>query len=147
MKERKIRLLNELRTNCRRSLTEIGKIIGMPLSTVFKAVDELCKGLIITKHACLVDFAKLCFPYRAGIFIEANRKDGLKNFLAEHPNLNTLLRLSGDYDFYAEFIFKDMTDFEDFADKLRGLEMINKISTHFVSDVKREEFKIETNQP
>lgn len=147
MKQREIRLVNELRKNCRRALTEIGRSIGMPLSTVFKAVDRLCKEQIITKHTCLADFKRLRFPYKAGVFIEANRKDGLKNFLAEHPNINTLLRLSGDYDFYAELMFKDMTDFEDFADELRGLEMINKISAHFVSDVKQEEFKIETNQP
>jgi len=142
MKPREIRLVNELRKHSRRSLTEIGENIDMPLSTVFRAVDKLCKGQIIKRHICLVDFSKLRFPYKAGIFIATNRKDELKGYLAGHPNLNTLLRLSGDYDFYVELIFKDMTALEDLADELREMEIIKKVSMHFLTDVEQEGFKI-----
>jgi len=142
MKEREIRLVNEFRKNSRRSLTNIGMNIDMPLSTVFKAVNRLYKGQVITKNICLIDFAQMGFPYKLGIFLTTGKKDELKKFLAEHTNLNTLLRLSGDYDFYVELIFKDMAGLQDFADELKDMQLIKKISIHFVTDVKQEEFKI-----
>lgn len=142
MKEKEIRLVNELRKNCRRSLTDISNNAGMPLSTVFKAVNRLYKTQVITKNACLVDFAQLGFPYKVGIFLTTNKKEELKKFLEEHPNLNTLLRLSGDYDFYTELILKTMASLQEFTDELKKLEIIKKITTHFITDDKREEFKI-----
>jgi len=142
MKPREIRLVNELRKNSRRSLTEISHNADMPLSTVFKAVSRLYKGQVITKNICLINFAQLGFPYKLGIFLTTNKKDELKKFLTEHPNINALLRLSGDYDFYVELIFKDMAGLQDFADELKELEIAKKISMHFITDVKQEEFQI-----
>ena len=142
MKPKDIALVNELRKNSRRSLTEISYNTDAPLSTVFKAVNRLYKGQVITRNVCLIDFAQLGFPYKAGIFLTTGKKDELKNFLVEHPNLNTLLRLSGDYDFYVELVFKDMAGLQDFADELKELEIARKMSMHFVTDVKQEEFQI-----
>ena len=142
MKPREIRLVNELRKNSRRSLTEISHNADMPLSTVFKAVNRVYKGQVITKNICLIDFAQLGFPYKLGIFLTTGKKEELKKFLTEHPHINTLLRLSGDYDFYAELIFKDMAGLQDFADELKELEIARKMGMHFVTDVKQEEFQI-----
>lgn len=142
MKEREIRLVNELRKNSRRSLTNIGMNIDMPLNTVFRAVNRLYKGQVITKNTCLIDFAQLGFPYKLGIFLTTGKKEELKKFLTEHSHINTLLRLSGDYDFYAELIFKDMAGLQDFADELKELEIAKKVSMHFMTDFKQEEFKI-----
>lgn len=141
MKPSEIRLVNELRKNCRTSLTEIGRNTGMALSTVFKAVNKLYKGVII-KDTCLIDFTQLGFPYKVGIFLATDKKDELKKFLTEHLNLNSLSRLSGDFDFYAELIFKDMARLQDFADELEDTQLTKKISMHFVASVKQEEFKI-----
>jgi DNA-binding Lrp family transcriptional regulator len=142
MKPREVKVVDELRKDSRRSLTEISNNADMPLSTVFKAVNRLYKREVITKNACLVDFAQLGFPYKVGIFLTTDKKEDLKEFLAEHLNLNSLLRLSGDYEFYAELIFKDMAAFQDFADELKEAQLIKKISMHFVTDVKQEEFTI-----
>jgi len=142
MKERDLRLVNELRKNSRRSLTAIGMNIHMPLGTVFKAVNRLYKGQVIMKDTCLIDFAKLGFPLKIGVFIRTNAKDELKKSLEDHPNLNAFLRLSGDYDYYAEFLFKDMVSYKDLIDELNDSELVKKMSTHFLADVKQEEFNV-----
>jgi Lrp/AsnC family leucine-responsive transcriptional regulator len=142
MNERDVRLVNEMRKNSRRSLTNIGMNIDMPLGTVFKAVNRLYKGQVIIKDTCLIDFAKIGFPLKIGVFIKTNAKDELKKSLEDHPNLNAFLRLSGDYDYYAEFLFKDMTAYKDLMDELNDSEMVKKMSPHFVTDFKQEEFRM-----
>jgi len=137
-----VRLVNELRINSRRSLTEMAKVTDTPLSTVFKTVDRLGKQGVIVKNIAMLDFPRIGYPIKAGIFLTATEKEKLKNFLAEHPSLNTLLRLSGDYDYYAELIFKDMAAFQDFLDELKQAGLAKKISTHFITDVKEEEFRL-----
>lgn len=141
MKQREVRLVDELRKNSRRSLTEIGYKTGIHLSTVFKGVKKV-QGRIITKHTCLVDFAKLGFPLKVGVFLSTNKINELKDFLESQPNINSLVRLSGDFAFYAEFLFKDMVSYQDFMDELEDLSIIKNISAHFITDIKREEFKI-----
>lgn len=136
-----VRLVNELRKDSRRSLTELGIVTDTPLSTVFKTVDRLGKQGVILKNTALLDFPRIGYPIKAGIFLAATEKENLKSFLAEQPSLNTLLRLSGDYDYYAELVFKDMAECQNFMDELKNLE-VRKTSLQFVTDIRREQFKI-----
>ena len=141
MKGREIRLINQLRKNSRRSLTKISIDAGMPLTTAFKILKRL-EGRTIRKNICLVNFAQLGYAFKVCIFLSTNSKDELKNLLTDQPNINTFLRLSGDFDYYAEFLFKDMAGYKDLIDELNDSELVKKMSIHFVTDVKKEEFQI-----
>lgn len=143
MRHTDINILNEVRKNCRRSLTEIGIATDTPLSTVFKRFERLHKRDIIKKHACLVDFALLGYPVKVGIFLSTNEREHAKQFLTDHPNVNTLFRLSGDCDFYAELVFENMLRFEDFSEELVSSGIVKKMTTHFIhEDAMLEDFKI-----
>ncbi len=142
MKTVNINLVNEVRKDSRRSLTDLGKVTDTPLSTVFKKFDRLHKEGIIKKHACLMDFSMLGYPIKAGIFISTNKENEMKKFLSGHPNVNTLLRLSGDYDFYAELVFENMLRLQDFTEELEEQGIVKKTAVHFVEDVRLEEFKL-----
>jgi DNA-binding Lrp family transcriptional regulator len=141
MNDREIRIIDELRKNSRRPLTDLAKVTDTPLSTVFKTLATVEKRAI-KKHACIVDFKQLGYPFKVGMFLATGNKTELTKLLENHPNLNTLLRLSGDYDFYAELIFKDMAQYQNFMDEGNDSELLNKMSIHFVTDVKQEEFQI-----
>ena len=141
MKGKEVRLINGLRRNSRSSLTEISCYAGMPLPTAFKALKRL-ESKAIAKHICLLDFAKLGFPLKLSVFINTDRKKEAIAFLTAQPNLNTLLSLSGDFDFYAELYFKNMASCQDFIEEMKSSECIKNFSHHFVSDVKLEEFVI-----
>ena len=140
MTQRETKIVNELRKNSRKSLTDISRNTETHLSTTFKIVKRL-ENTTIKKYTCLIDFTKLGYPFKIGLFLKADDKTELKKILENHPNLNTLFRLSGDYDYYAEFLFKDMAGFQDFLDELNS-ELVEKMGMHFITDVKQEEFKI-----
>jgi DNA-binding Lrp family transcriptional regulator len=141
MKGGQMRLIDELRKNSRQSLTSISEKTSIPLSTVFKQVGRLHGKGIIVRDVSLLDFSLLGFPVRIGVFIKASERSELREFLEEHPSINTLLRLSGDYDFYAEMVFQNMLKYEDFAEELNRFDT-KSMSTHFLNDVKQEEFKL-----
>ena len=143
MTRKEIELINALRRDSRTSLTQLGKATDIPMTTVFKIVQRLSKKGLIRKYTCLLDFAELGFPLKAAFLIKTNQKEILKEYLMNHDSLNTLLRLSGDYDFYAEHLFSDMASHTDFADGLMELDVV-KVSTHFLTDVKQEEFSLLT---
>ena len=126
MKQNKIRLLNELRRDSRRSLTEISIRTGIPLSSVFKILARLEKELIC-RYAAFVDFTKLGYPLKTGVFLKAAIKNELEDFLSRNPSLNTFLRVSGEYDYFAELLFRDMKDCQDFIDSLKDNELIKKL--------------------
>ena len=141
MKGKEISLLMELRKNSRQSLTAMSINSDVPLATVFKHVNKLHRKSVIVKDTCLVDFSQLGFPIKIGVFIRSGDKCEARRFLEEHPSINTLLRLSGDYDFYAELFFENMLRYQDFVEEL-GRFGAKTTSVHFVEDIKQEEFEI-----
>jgi DNA-binding Lrp family transcriptional regulator len=141
MTGKEIAIVNELRKNSRRSLTDISKDTDTPLSSVFKTVTRLEKT-VVRKHTCIVDFAQLGYPLKVGIFLSTGNKAGLIELLENHPNMNSLLRLSGDYDLYIELIFKDFAGYQELMDEVNDSELLNKMSIHFIIEVKQEEFQI-----
>ena len=138
MRTKEAALANELRKDCRRSLTELGRITGVPLSTVFKSLLRLEKGFI-SKHTCFPDFAQLGFPLKIGIFFDTHDKAKLAELLQSHPSINTLLRLSGSFNFYAEFLFRDMDEFGEAMDEIKDSGLVRDFSEHFLTDVKQED--------
>ena len=111
--------------------------------------DRICKtqcvkrNQIITRHVPLLDFRETGYPLKLGVFIRTNQKEEVKDYLSSHPNLNTLLRISGDYDYYAEILFRDMADYQDFRDELDKTGNVTKISANFLTDVKLEVFEVQ----
>lgn len=144
MMRRNINMINELRKNCRRSNSVISMGIHVPPSSTFKIIKRLEKEAI-KRYVALIDFAKMRFPIKAGFFLATEKKDELKEFLTENPNLNTLLRLSGDYDFYAELIFKDMICYQDFMDKLIEVDIIKNMSAHYIFGKDTQQFSAGRN--
>jgi len=141
MKAKEGAVLNQLRMDCRDSLTAIAGRTGIPLSTVFKKVKRFHEqGLV--RHVCLLDFARLGFPLRAGVFIRASKKSEVKKALASLACLNNFYQVSGAYDFYADMVFKDWHSYESLLDKLKSMEAVQSVRAHFIQPVRQEVFEI-----
>lgn len=138
MKPEIIRLLNEIRKNSRSSLTDLSYRTGMPLSTVYKRVCKLEDSGLITRHVALIDFEKVGYPFKVGVFITSKQRKDFEEYIKESDNLNTLMKLSGDYDYYAELIFKDMNGYQDFEEAMKSSKFVKKHKIHFMSDVRQE---------
>jgi Lrp/AsnC family leucine-responsive transcriptional regulator len=143
MTKRLNKLINALRNNSRSSLTEMSIETDIPITTIFKMLKNLEGSGIITKHISLMDFAKLGYPLKIGIFLRADKKDKLTAFLDKQPNLNTLLKTSGNYNFYAEMLFKDMLEYHNLIETLENSGLTKGSEAHyFIADIKQEAFRI-----
>ena len=142
MKQKEIQVVNELRTDSRQPLTELAIRTGMPLSTAFDVLKKIEKEKIV-RHVCLLDFARLGFSLTLGVFLKVKQRKEAQDFLLSHPSLNSLLRLSGDYDLYAELLFRNMAACQDFCDQLGEIESVRDNSIYFIVDIKQQEFKIQ----
>jgi Lrp/AsnC family leucine-responsive transcriptional regulator len=139
MPEREIKLINELRKDSRSSLTALSMKLGIPITTTYKVLKRIEKNRLVTKHVTLMDFAKLGYALKLGIFLKASDKDKLKAFLKNHENLNTLQRISGDCDFFAEMIFADMAECYNFIDETEKLTTKKGTESHYFLNAIREE--------
>jgi len=77
MRTKEAALANELRKDCRRNLTELGRITAVPLT--------------------------------------------------------------GSFNFYAEFLFRDMDEFGEAMDEIKDSGLVRDFSEHFLTDVKQED--------
>lgn len=131
-------ILQELRKDARRSLTEISHATDIPLSSVFKKVNKLEKNLI-KKYVALVDFTLLGFSIRANLVLKSKQRENLRKFLSEHPNVNSLYRISQGFDFLVETIFPSMLGLENFLEEIDNLVSDKKIF-HVIEDIRKEDF-------
>lgn len=138
MQVKELNILQELRTNARNSLTEISHTTNIPLSTVFKKVEKLEKDLI-QKYVSLVNFNLLGFGVRISLVLKSKERGPLKKFLSEHPNVNSLYRISQGFDFFVETVFPSMLEFENFMEELDSLVFDKKVF-HVIEDLRTEDF-------
>src|SRR5512139_3891641 len=118
MKEIDIRVLNQLRRNARQSLASISFRAKMPASTVFKVVRRLQKKGVVKKYSSSPDYGRLGFAVRALIALKADDRNALKEFLMAEPCVNSVAKVSGEYEFLAEVLFEGMLGMDEFMEKL-----------------------------
>ena len=141
LNDKELQMLNLLRKNSRQSLARISRKIEMPVSTVFDKLVKL-EGGFIKKHTTLIDFANLGYNIRVNFLIRASSKNNLLSFLKNHKNINSIYSIQGDFDFYAETVFKNLKSFEKFLELLSDLNIIKRKEFYIIEDVKREDFLV-----
>ena len=117
LKEKDLKILSELRINCRQTLTKISKKTSIPISTVFDKLENYRKDLVV-KFTCLLNFNDLGLRSHSFVVFSINKKkrDDLKNFLLSSNNVNSLFRINHRYDFLVELVFRDIQELENFMD-------------------------------
>ncbi len=121
-------------------VNKLGKT-GIPISTIFDKVNKLGKNTI-SKYSPLLDFQKLGFGLRVNFVLKANdkKKQELKNFLLTNKNVNCILRLNNEFDFFVETVFRDMKGLEEFSESLEKFKIKKKKEFFVIEDLKREDF-------
>lgn len=140
MHSKDLKILFQLRQDARMSLTKMSRKTGIPVSTIF---DRIKSNDYIVKHTTLIDFDKLGYFTRVNIFFKVDRlsRDIMTEFLIKHPSINTVFRLSNDYDFLVEGVFKKVPEINDFLEDLENRFQIEKKDCYFIAkDLKREAF-------
>lgn len=131
-------LLSHLRQNCRQSFRKISNETEIPTSTLFDVLKRLDNS-VVKKHVTLLNFDKMGFGIRSIFIIKTKEREKMKHALAKHPNVNTMYKLTDNYNYYVEAIFSRMNDVFDFSD------MIQKVGAEKVIDfMVIEELKVES---
>jgi DNA-binding Lrp family transcriptional regulator len=72
--------------------------------------------------------------------IKTREKETLKNFLLVNKNVNSFYKVSPNFDFYIECVFKDMKELEDFKDNIKKFDIVDLNEINIVNDIKKEGF-------
>lgn len=131
-----------LRQNARETLTKMSRRIRLPISTIYDRLKLQEKDLIV-KHTSLLDFSKLGFTTRVTMAfrVERGSRQGLEQFLATHPCVNSLYKINNGYDFLVDGIFRHLKDLQAFVESVEErFPVIEKQLYYIVDDIKREHF-------
>jgi len=131
-----------LRQNARETLTRMSRKIRMPISTIYDRLRYQERDLII-RHTTLLDFAKMGFNARVSIAIRVNResRSQICQFLASHPNVNSLFKINNGYDYLIEAVFRHLKELQEFMEQIEAkFPITEKQLFYIVDDVKREDF-------
>lgn len=137
--EKELKLLTHLRRNSRKSLSKISQETKIPVSTLFDHLKRL-ESSVILRHVSLIDFVELGYSLKVAFVMSSKNKQELREFLFNHPNVNTLCSLINNYDFYVECIFKDLKDMTLFKEALEKFDLTNFEENFVVEEVKKEGF-------
>ena len=135
-----IKIISTLRKNARVSLTKLSKLTSIPVSTIF---DKIKFSDVINKHTTLLNFQELGYHTRANVCVKVSKKDkqSLKEYLRSNSQVNSVFRISSEFDFLFEGIFVNLGEMEDFMDYLEGkFNILDKKVILVIEDLKREEF-------
>lgn len=142
MKNKDLQLLSRLRANARETLTKMSRKTHIPVSTIFDRLKMHERG-IIQKHTSLIDFQQLGFTTRATVIIKTDKKDrdGMRDYLTMHQNINSLYKINNGYDYLIEAVFKNIKELEEFIEELEERYKIKSRQVYYIiEDIVREEF-------
>ncbi|HOI18684.1 MAG TPA: Lrp/AsnC family transcriptional regulator [Candidatus Woesearchaeota archaeon] len=143
-----IMLLCQLRKNSREPLTTMSRDTAIPVSTLYDRLRHFEKNNIIKKSTILLDFSFLGYEIRVTVAMKTIKesKEELLTYLKKHQNVNNLYKINNGYDFFAEGVFKSVTEAEKFIDDLETKFEFKNIDVHYIiDDLKREGFLSDKN--
>ncbi|MFW6230675.1 MAG: Lrp/AsnC ligand binding domain-containing protein [Nanoarchaeota archaeon] len=135
-------IVAHLRENARKSLTQISRATGIPVSTIFEKLKKQTPR-IMKKHTCLLDFSKVGMNTRAQIAIRTvpDHRKSLRDYLENNMHVNSLYKINNGYDYLIDVIFANMKDLEEFLEKLEeSFKIRTKHVFYVIEEIAREEF-------
>ncbi len=140
-----IKILELLQENCRIGVQKISKNVGKGISTVHARVKALEQSKVIKQYTAILDPVLLNRPTLALIFVTIRyRVPGQSDLLsqkefcqdiAQHPFVQEVFVLSGEYDVFLKVRTKDVEEMNRFiVDYLRELPAVERTLTMFVMD-------------
>jgi DNA-binding Lrp family transcriptional regulator len=132
-------ILTNLRNDSRTSLAEISRKHQVPVPTLYQTLQRLENSGIIHRHASMLDFRAIGFNTRVAMAIKAEKKQDLLKHLSNCQNINSLHKVTNDFDFFAEGVFRNLADYERFKESLEPFRLKRFIEHHIVEELKREQ--------
>ncbi|MFH1408459.1 MAG: Lrp/AsnC family transcriptional regulator [Nanoarchaeota archaeon] len=136
------KIILALRHNARQTLTEMSKITNIPISTLYDRIKNYQQSYV-RRFTSLIDFSSLGYGTQASVTLKVKRekRDELRAYLLQHPNINTLQKVNNGYDFMFEVVFSHLKLMEEFLEHLEEQFLIKtKQVFYIIEDIAREKF-------
>jgi Lrp/AsnC family transcriptional regulator, leucine-responsive regulatory protein len=123
--------------NPRISYTDLGKLIGLTKNTAKYRLDKLM-GNVIWKIMPVVNYQKLLMhPY--DVFFKCSltlaKKKEFEKYISKHKNVLWATSLFGRWDYYIEFLCKDVFEFDEVVqDVVKHMGNVEEYKTHLSTD-------------
>ncbi len=137
-----LKILCQLRKDCRMPLTKMSRRTGIAVSTIFDKIKSYQNDFIV-KHTSIINFSRLGYSACAKIIVKVEReqREELRKYLSKQQNINSLFKINNGYDFLFEAVFLSLNETEDFIENLEErFNIIEKQIFYITEDIKRESF-------
>ncbi|MCX6769652.1 MAG: Lrp/AsnC family transcriptional regulator [Candidatus Micrarchaeota archaeon] len=118
------RIICELQKDCRRSLGEIARAVGISKQALHYRIERLVGNGAIVSFIALVDFGKLGFVnHEAWLQLSSapkREKEAFMGSFASHPNVRLVAECSGKYDFLVGVLAKNSVQFNSIMREIIG---------------------------
>lgn len=143
LRKKELEILAYLRNFGRHTVTQIGKKLNIPRTTVFDKIKKFKKLGLINRFTAIVDFNQLGQSVCAYIMFkcDSQKKAELADALATSMHTNNVVKLGNDFDFMASMVFAGIEDMHSYLDILAKNYGIKETKILYVAkDLKREGF-------
>jgi len=122
--EKDKKILTELQTNCKQTITEISKKTKLPRDVVVYRIKKLEKEEVIRQHHTSLNPKKLGYPLYVYVLfslynITPNEEKKLVEHLKKHKNIIYVAKNSGKYDFTIGVCARDYLQFDEILREVR----------------------------
>jgi len=148
LSKKEMEILAYLRSNGRHTVTQIGKKLGIPRTTVFDKIKKFRKFGLIDRFTAIVDFGQLGHSVCAYIMFkcEPQKKLELGDALATSAHTNNVAKLGNEFDYVSSMIFESMEDMHAYLDILASKYAVKETKILYIAkDLKREGFLAKQN--
>ena len=144
LKRKDLLIMSHLRLNARQRLTKISRRTHIPVTTIYDNIKKY-ENRFIKKYTSILDFRKIGFNAKSKIAIKTKgSKNEVLDYLLGHPNVNSLYRVTSDYDILAEVVFRELRDVDCFLDVLnRRFKIERSVVLNISEEIKKEAFMIQ----
>lgn len=135
-------LVSSIRKDARVSLSKLSRQAGMPISTIYERLKRF-EGSIIKKYTATIDFAGIGYNAHACVLVKIEPGERLKfqEYMLNCSHLNSFFKINNGFDFYMEFVFRNLREFEEYIDTIEcRFRILEKHTFYIVNDLKREQF-------
>ena len=129
-------ILKELRDNCKQSIKELGRKLGVHPNTILQRIKKLEKDKTIIKYSAEVDYRKLGYELHAVIMGEVRKgRAGDQTQLADlskMPQMQYLYAVTGAYDIIASVRVKNRDELVEVMRKIGENPIVERTMTHII---------------
>lgn len=134
------KILEFLQEDSRISLKVIAENTGKPVSTIHERIKKLLKSGVLKKFTILADYGKLGYGVKVLILMNVDGKHiiDVENYVSQHPNVQAVYDITGEFDVAVLAAFKSMSDLDKFVKWLLQNPFIKQTRTSIIFRVVKE---------